>query len=230
MKKAVFLFDIDKTCYNGFSQGDLMKSEVAAGLYSKKEVDGVIADIRKRYLEKETYEELAEQYLRDMAALLAGKKRADMYEHAKEFFTKNIGKLSDFLPDIRKEYADSHDFYFLSSGLDYSVQAMAELFDMTGYAATTPKMVNGVYQNELAVDISRASDKAREAARIMKGYGIEGSIAFGDSIADAGMMEHTKYGVCVHPSKELENMALQKGWAVVKKRNAVFAKVKELLG
>ncbi|MDV0446434.1 hypothetical protein MsAg5_02680 [Methanosarcinaceae archaeon Ag5] len=230
MKKAVFLFDIDDTCYNGYSPGDLMKAEVAGGFYKKEEMDGLIADLKEKYMEKEPYEELAELYVRDMAKILAGKDRNILYEHAKTVFEKNIDKLNDFLPAIIDRYGKTHDFYFVSGGFDYSVQAVADIFGAAGYAATTLKTKDGVYQNEIIKDMSYAADKSREAEIIMKKYPKKGSIAFGDATADAGMMKFTEFGIYVHPNDKVKELAAKNGWNVVDDRKAVFQKVVDLLG
>ncbi len=230
MQRSVFLFDIDDTCYNGFSQGDLMKAEVAAGFYSQQELAGIIADIKEKYHEKEPYEQLAEAYVHDMATLLAGKNRQALYRHARDFFGAHQDKLNDFLPALLTTYSATHDSYFISCGLDYSVQAIADLMQLTGYVATTLKTIDGVYQNEITIDLSKASDKATQAKTIMERYPLAGSVAFGDSIADAGMMRHTQYGVCVAPKPDLAAAAQQNGWQVVPQRTAVVPAVKALLG
>lgn len=230
MSKNVLLFDIDRTCYNGLSQQDLMKAEIEAGFYSKEDVDAIVASLKGQIAAKQPYEALAEDFTTEVAKLYAGCSQEALYQHAKAFYTAHIEKLSDFLPDVLQKYHDTHDAYLLSGGFEHSVRAIADIFAVTGFVATTPEVVDGVYQDEIRIDMSYASDKEREAKKIMARYPLAGSIAFGDASADEGMMRHTQYGICVNPEAELRADAPKHDWFIIDDRTQVFAKVVELLG
>ena len=82
--------------------------------------------------------------------------------------------------------------------------------------ATQLEIVDGKYTGEIEY-YAYAEEKARAIRALAeeRGYDLEGSFAYSDSITDVHMLEVVGHPHAVNPDRELRKVAIAKGWPVL---------------
>ncbi|MEZ5174813.1 MAG: HAD family hydrolase [Acidimicrobiia bacterium] len=129
------------------------------------------------------------------------------------------------LHDVRREargLIDLHDdagrdTYIVSASPVEIVGRFADEMGMTGGIGTVSEIVDGTYTGNLAEPFCYGEGKAdairRMAAR--QGYDLARSYAYTDSAGDLPMLDVVGHPVAVNPDRELEAIAMHRGWPVV---------------
>jgi HAD superfamily hydrolase (TIGR01490 family) len=103
----------------------------------------------------------------------------------------------------------------VSSSPEEIVEPFARMLDIDRWIATRPQIVDGKYTGELDFYAygSHKADAIKEMAA-RDGLRLEGSFAYTDSITDVPMLEAVGRPVAINPDKELERLALDRGWDI----------------
>lgn len=129
------------------------------------------------------------------------------------------------LDDVRREargLIDLHahagrDTYIVSASPVEIVGRFAEAMEMTGGIGTVAEIHDGVYTGALAQPFCYGEGKAYaiEAIARQRGYDLDRSYAYTDSAGDLPMLEIVGHPVAVNPDRDLERIALTRGWPIV---------------
>lgn len=129
------------------------------------------------------------------------------------------------LDDVRREarglidlhHAAGRDTYIVSASPIEIVADFAEAMEMTGGLGTVAEVIDGVYSGELAEPFCYGDGKAHAIQKVAaeRGYDLELSYAYTDSIGDLPMLERVGHPVAVNPDRALETVAYQRGWPIV---------------
>lgn len=108
------------------------------------------------------------------------------------------------------------DTYMVTASPIEIVARLAEELGMTGAIATVAEIVDGRYTGRLAAPFCYGEGKAIAIAQLAqeKGYDLERSYAYSDSVSDLPMMEIVGHPVAVNPDRALERIARSRGWPI----------------
>lgn len=135
-------------------------------------------------------------------------------------------------PESRKLIAMHHeagrDTWIVSASPQGIVEPLSGALGMTGAIGTRGAVVDGRYTGELDGPFIYGPGKAQAIEKLSsdRGYDLELSYAYSDSVSDLPMMEMVGHPVAVNPDSELEDVARERGWPIVifaRKTKRVFA-------
>ncbi|MGH8952240.1 MAG: HAD family hydrolase [Acidimicrobiia bacterium] len=124
-------------------------------------------------------------------------------------------------PESRKlinlHHEKGRDTWIVSAAPHEIVEPLARSLGMTGAIGTRGRVVAGHYTGELEGPFVYGAGKVEAIEKIAgdRGYDLERSYAYSDSISDLPMMESVGHPVAVNPDSELDSVAHERGWPVV---------------
>ncbi|MCC7292024.1 MAG: HAD family hydrolase [Phycisphaerales bacterium] len=104
----------------------------------------------------------------------------------------------------------------VTGSIDFLIAPLAQALSADDVIAPALVERDGVFTGELDGPPVGEAEKARRVSRFAEEHGIDlaGSYAYGDSIADAPMLERVGHPVAVNPDGKLSAMARQRGWRI----------------
>lgn len=218
MANAAAFFDLDRTLISGASafpfgveawrQGlatsaDIIKWAVAAlsFLLTGDKGDGATMDIRAEFL-----------------ARVEGASVEDLDQIGQAVLPRLVSRVR---PESRKLVAMHHeadrDTWIVSASPHGIVEPLAASLGMTGAIGTEGEVVDGVFTGKLGGPFIYGPGKAQAIEQLAseRGYDLNLSYAYSDSISDLPMMEVVGHPVAVNPDSELAAIARDRGWPVV---------------
>ena len=143
-------------------------------------------------------------------------------EVLQEVSARVLPKLSDRVrPESRNLVKMHHDAgrdtWIVSASPHGIVAPLASTLGMTGAVATKGKIVDGYFTAELDGPFVYGQGKVEAINTLAaeRGYDLQASYAYSDSISDLPMLEAVGHPVAVNPDGELESVAHDRGWPVV---------------
>lgn len=118
---------------------------------------------------------------------------------------------------IEMHHQRGRETWIVSASPHEIVEPLARSLGMTGAIGTRGKVVAGHYTGQLDGPFVYGPGKAEaiDKLRSDRGYELELSYAYSDSISDLPMMEMVGHPVAVNPDSELERVAHERGWPIV---------------
>jgi HAD superfamily hydrolase (TIGR01490 family) len=218
MANAAAFFDLDRTLISGASafpfgveawrQGlatsnDIAKWTVAALTYliAGDKGDGSTTNVRTEFLTR-----------------IEGASVADMELIGQAVLPKLVSRVR---PESRKLITMHHeagrDTWIVSASPHGIVEPLAASLGMTGAIGTKGEVLDGHFTGRLDGPFIYGSGKAEaiETLASDRGYDLNLSYAYSDSISDLPMMEQVGHPVAVNPDSELDTIAHERGWPIV---------------
>jgi HAD superfamily hydrolase (TIGR01490 family) len=218
MANAAAFFDLDRTLISGASafpfgveawrqglatSGDIAKWSLAAVSFvvTGDKGDGSTTDLRSEFLTR-----------------IKGSRVADLDMIGQAILPKLVARVR---PEARKLITMHHeagrDTWIVSASPQRIVEPLAASLGMTGAIGTEGRVVNGRYTGELQGPFIYGPGKAQAIEKLAadRGYDLDLSYAYSDSVSDLPMMEAVGHPVAVNPDSELDNLAHERGWPVV---------------
>ncbi len=218
MANAAAFFDLDRTLISGASafpfgveawrQGlatskDITKWTIAALTYliAGDKDDGSTTDLRTEFL-----------------ARIEGASEADMELIGQAVLPKLVSRVR---PESRKLISMHHeagrDTWIVSASPHGIVEPLAASLGMSGAIGTRGEVVDGYFTGRLDGPFIYGSGKAVAIEKLAsdRGYDLDLSYAYSDSISDLPMMEIVGHPVAVNPDSELDTIAHERGWPIV---------------
>jgi HAD superfamily hydrolase (TIGR01490 family) len=215
---AAAFFDLDRTLISGASAFPFAVEAWRAGLATNREI--------------------ARWALAALTFLLTGDKGGDVSDNTRaEFLGKVAGVSVDQLDSIAREMLPNlvndirpeskkllhmhHDAgretWIVSASPQAIVEPLASALGMDGAIGTRGKVIDGHYTAELDGPFVYGDGKATAIRSLAeeRGYDLEKSYAYSDSISDLPMLETVGHPVAVNPDGELERIAYERGWPIV---------------
>jgi HAD superfamily hydrolase (TIGR01490 family) len=123
---------------------------------------------------------------------------------------------------IEEHQAVGRDVVLVSASGEEIVRPIGELLGVTDVIATRMGVVDGRYSGK--IDFYAAGPAKAEAVRSMaaeKGYELEDSYAYSDSISDLPLLEAVGHPTAVNPDRALRRVAAERQWPVQEFRHPV---------
>ena len=218
MASAAAFFDLDRTLISGASafpfgveawrQGLASSSDIAKWTFAALSFvvtgdkgDGSTVDLRSEYLGR-----------------IKGSRVADLDMIGQAVLPKLVARVR---PEARKLITMHHeagrDTWIVSASPKRIVEPLAASLGMTGAIGTEGRVVGGRFTGELEGPFIYGPGKAQAIEKLAsdRGYDLDLSYAYSDSVSDLPMMETVGHPVAVNPDSELDHLAHERGWPVV---------------
>jgi HAD superfamily phosphoserine phosphatase-like hydrolase len=227
MKKVltqIALFDFDGTLSQGYISMEFLYWLTEQNIYPQ-ELCRQQKDLAQGNKEgRVSYEDWCDQWGILWAKGLAGQKVSVVEKAAKDFFEK-------FKVNI---YPSSYKLIQLIKSRGFrTMQVSTAAFEVTSLAekelaidethSTQVGTENGVYTDQLLTKFHMPIGKKEFIEKLITcgEYDMSTSMAFGDSIHDAAMLEKAKFPIALNPTKELADLARKNNWLILNHHNVV---------
>ncbi|QPK94111.1 HAD-IB family hydrolase [Actinomyces sp. zg-332] len=218
MKNVCVFFDLDKTILSTSSSMALRKPFVKAGITTRgKNFIGILSQLE--YLLFGANDEKTEKMKERIANLSIGINIKQLEEITDKSFDKYIyPKCYSHMLDLIEIHKASHyETVLASASTEQIVKPIAKHLNMDHYLGTTLE----VEEDEFTGNVKRfmySKEKAFAAKKLAEqnNWDLENSYAYSDSITDLPLLELVGNPVVVNPDKELERIAINRNWRIIK--------------
>ena len=132
---------------------------------------------------------------------------------------------------IRRHQANGRDVIIVSASGAELVAPIADLLGAEHWIASRMEIANGVYTGEITFyAYGQAKADAIKELAAARGYDLDASYAYSDSITDAPMLGAVGHGFVVNPDRALRRAAAVNGWGVLHFRTPVALRKAEAAG
>lgn len=218
MANAAAFFDLDRTLISGASvfpfgveawrqglatTGDITRWGLAAMafLLAGDKDDGSSIQVRSEFLTR-----------------IKGASVRDLDELGQAVLPKLVSRVRPESRNLITMHDEaSRETWIVSASPQGIVEPLAASLGMTGAIGTKGQIVAGKFTGELDGPFIYGPGKATAIEKLAadRGYDLNLSYAYSDSISDLPMMELVGHPVAVNPDSELETIAHQRGWPIV---------------
>lgn len=223
MVRAAAFFDLDKTIIATSSATAFSKGFLAEGLLTRRSVVAS-AYAQLAYLlgsaDAAATERLRAQLSRTVAgwdvATVSAVVRATLHESIDPTVYAEAVEL------IAEHHAAGRDVVVVSASGAEVVEPIAQMLGADAAVATRMAVVDGRYTGEIefyAYGENKASAVRDLAAA--RGYDLDASYAYSDSVTDAPMLAAVGHGFAVNPDRALRRLAAEHDWGVLTFRRPV---------
>jgi HAD superfamily hydrolase (TIGR01490 family) len=210
-------FDLDKTIIARSSSFAFSKPFQAGGLISRR------AMLRSAYaqfvyLVGGADHDQMEKMRQFMSQLTAGWDVATVREIVADTLHRVVDPIvyDEAVSLIEEHRRAGRDVVIVSTSGAEVVEPIGVMLGADDVIATQLEIVDGKYTGEIEY-YAYAEEKARAIRALAdeRGYDLEGSFAYSDSITDVHMLEVVGHPHAVNPDRELRKVAIAKGWPVL---------------
>jgi HAD superfamily hydrolase (TIGR01490 family) len=216
--KAAAFFDLDKTLMEGSSAFQFARAAYKNGQLSRRQLARDIRANIKFRLEGSTDEATAE--LRDRVfESLAGQRVVDLQRLTPDVLAGVLPRLYPQMLHVAWEHQDAGRAVFIVTAASQEMaEILAHVLHFDGGIGSRSEVHDGVYTGRPAGPFTYREGKAeaiREVAR-EQGFDLAECYAYSDSESDLPMMRTVGHPVAVNPDAELERVARDEGWQIMR--------------
>lgn len=216
-------FDLDGTLIAGSANIPLALAAFKAGFVTPAEL---LRDLHHNlsFLLKGASDERSAQVRDRILAAVEGRRVADLVALADGFMDALVAKVHPAAQTVLEEHAAAgRDRVVISASPTEIVSRFADALGLELGVGTTAEHESGVYTGRLAGPFCYREGKA-EVLRILaeeRGYDLEASYAYSDSLSDLPMLRAVGVPVAVNPDAALRRLAEEEGWTIVETSTVV---------
>ena len=212
LQPRLAVFDCDGTLWNLDSGEGFFYWEMEQGLLPQK----IAGWARARYEDYRAGRVGEEQMCGEMVTIHEGIEDAALAEAAERYFAQHVVPriFPEMLDLVRRLTAAGCEIWAVSSTNDWVINAAARSFGiaLNHVLAASVRRENG----RATACLVRVPTDELKAAAIREVIGRTPDAVFGNSMHDAAMLELARYAFAVNPNRDLEQLAMQRGWSVYK--------------
>jgi HAD superfamily hydrolase (TIGR01490 family) len=218
MTRAAAFFDLDKTLMEGSSALHFARASYRAGMRTRRQIAG---DVWKnlRFRMRGSTDAETEALRQGILDALAGQRVIDLQRLGPSVLA---GILPAVYPQILREAWDHQDagrraFIVTAAGQEIA-DAMARVLVLDGGLGMRSEVIDGVYTGRPGGPFTYREGKAEAIRQLAERERIdlEQSYAYSDSESDLPMLRLVGHPVAVNPDRELERVAREQGWRIVR--------------
>ncbi len=225
-------FDLDKTIIATSSSAAFSRPMMKEGLFTR--ADAIRAAYAHFLFSIGGADERQTSRLRDaLSELVKGWDVAKVTAVVDETIHELIDPVvyDEALALIRSHQADGHDVIIVSASGAELVAPIADLLGAEHWIASRMEIANGVYTGEITFyAYGQAKADAITELAAVRGYDLESSYAYSDSITDVPMLSAVGHGFVVNPDRALRRAADANGWGVLRFRTPVALRKAQATG
>ena len=216
--RGAAFFDLDKTLMEGSSAIHFARAAYRSGMLSRRQiVRDLWANVRFR-LDGST-DEGTEALKRRVLDSIAGQRQRDLARLGPEMLA---GILPLVYPEMLRVAWDHQDAgrpaYIVTAASQELADVLARVLVLDGGIGMRSEVKRGVYTGRAAGPFTYREGKARAIGELAEREGIDlsASYAYSDSESDLPMLRAVGHPVAVNPDRELEAVAREEGWQIVR--------------
>ncbi|MFC8731423.1 HAD family hydrolase [Luteimicrobium sp. NPDC057192] len=214
---AAAFFDLDKTIIATTSTSAFARDFYAHGLVSHADALRS-AYAHFLYLVGSADADQTERLRAQLSTLVAGWDVAQVKEIVAEALDSTINPhvYAEAVELIRRHHEGGLDVVIVSASASELVEPIAAVLGADAYVATRMEIVDGRYTGR--IDFYAYGEHKADAVRELaaeRGYDLDASYAYSDSITDLPMLGVVGHAFAVNPDKALRAAALERGWGVL---------------
>ena len=216
--RGAAFFDLDKTLIEGSSAIHFGRAAYKAGMVSRRQLArDAWANVKFR-LEGSTDE--STQALRErILASIAGVRQRDLARLGPEVLTGVLPLLyREVLSEAWRHQDEGRPAYIVTAAAQELADVLARVLVLDGAIGMRSEVEDGVYTGRLAGPYTYRAGKAEAISRLAEEEGIDlgACYAYSDSESDLPMLRLVGHPVAVNPDRELERVAREEGWEVMR--------------
>lgn len=218
MAHSAAFFDLDRTLISGASAFPLGLEAWRQGLASNTAMAKWAVSALSFKLRGDKDSSTSDRVKADFLASIAGSTVSSIEGVGSAVLPRLSSRVR---PESRKlitmHNEEGRDTWIVSASPKELVEPLAASLGMTGAVGTEAEVVEGHYTGMLAGPFVYGAGKAEMIEKLAsdRGYDLERSYAYSDSISDLPMMELVGHPVAVNPDSDLERVAHERGWPIV---------------
>jgi HAD superfamily hydrolase (TIGR01490 family) len=211
-------FDLDKTLIEGSSGVHFARAAFRSGMIGRRELVGDLWANVKFRIQGSTDAGSNEIRGRILQAI-AGTPVKDLQRLGPEVLAGVLPRIYPEVLEAAWAHQDAGRPVFIVTAASHEMaELMAHVMVLDGGIGTKSEVRNGVYTGEPDGPFTYRSGKA-EAIRAVaaeRGIDLEASYAYSDSESDLPMLQAVGHPVAVNPDSELEKIAREGGWQIMR--------------
>lgn len=216
--RVAAFFDLDRTLIRGSANYPLAIAAFRAGLVPWREL---VADtINAVRFQRHGSTDSGSAALRERILLaVKGLRQADVIHLGDQVAPRLVHRI---IPQSARLLAEHHgrgeDRIVVSASPIEIVGGFAGAIGLEGSVATRGEVdADGCYTGRLDGEFCYGAGKVIEIEKLAaeRGYDLDRSFAYSDSLSDLPMLERVGHPVAVNPDRELRVLAAERGWPVV---------------
>ena len=211
-------FDLDKTLIEGSSGVHFARVAYRSGMIGRRELLGDLWANVKFRLEGST-DAASEDIRRRILDAIAGTPVKELRRLSPSVLA---GILPRVYPEVLRTAYDHQDAgrpaFIVTAASHEMAELLAHVLVLDGGIGTRSKVLNGVYTGEPDGPFTYRSGKAQALVEVAaeRGIDLSASYAYSDSESDLPMLEAVGHPVAVNPDSELERIARERGWRIMR--------------
>jgi HAD superfamily hydrolase (TIGR01490 family) len=225
-------FDLDKTIIATSSSAAFSRPMMKEGLFTR--ADAIRAAYAHFLFSIGGADEKQTSRLRDaLSELVKGWDVAKVTAVVDETIHELIDPVvyDEALALIKRHQANGRDVIIVSASGAELVAPIADLLGAEHWIASRMEIADGIYTGEITFyEYGQAKADAIKELAAARGYDLESSYAYSDSITDAPMLRVVGHGFVVNPDRALRRAAATHGWGVLRFRTPVALRKAEAAG
>jgi HAD superfamily hydrolase (TIGR01490 family) len=221
LRPAAF-FDLDRTLISGACGFYWSRAAAKAGLIGRRVLaEHAYRNIRFRM--SGSTDAGTDRVMKQLSDIIRDKPVSD-FEHLNPGVVKAV--MPRLYPEIlelaREHQRAGRPIYIVSAATHDTVSMIAEELGFDGASGTRLQHVDGIYTGNLDGPFSYREGKVEGMRALAKSESVslEDSYGYSDSESDLPMLRAVGIPVAVNPDKELERVAREEGWEIIRAKRA----------
>ncbi len=217
-ERGAAFFDLDKTLIEGSSGVHFARAAYRSGMIGRRELLGDLwANVRFR-LEGST-DAASEDIRGRILDAIAGTPVKELQRLGPSVLA---GVLPRVYPEVLRTAYDHQDAgrpaFIVTAASHEMAELMAHVLVLDGGIGTRSTVIDGVYTGQPDGPFTYRAGKALAIAEMAaeRGIDLSASYAYSDSESDLPMLEAVGHPVAVNPDTELERIARERGWRIMR--------------
>jgi HAD superfamily hydrolase (TIGR01490 family) len=216
--RAAAFFDLDKTLIEGSSAIDFARASFKRGLLTRREMAKGLWDNLKFRLNGST-DQSTELLRKRVLDAIAGTRVVDLKRLGPDVFATLLPRV---YPEMLQEAWEHQDagrpIYIVTAASQEMAESLAHVLGFDGGIGTRSEIKDGVYTGRPDGPLTYREGKPEAMREVAEREGIDlsDSYAYSDSESDLPMLRAVGHPVVVNPDAELERVARQEGWRIIR--------------
>jgi len=215
--RAAAFFDLDGTLIPGSANIPLSIAAFKRGWVPKRDLARDVW-FGLHFLLKGASDDRAGAVRDRILRAVAGHRVSDVVGLGDDFITQVANSVTVEARALLAMQADAgRDRFVVSATSQEIVSMLADHIGIEGGLGTRSRIVDGRYTGDLDGPFCYGEGKveAIELLAAERGYDLDASYAFSDSMSDMPMLERVGYPVVVNPDGKMRQEAVRRGWPVI---------------
>ncbi len=216
--QAAAFFDLDRTLVAGSSGIYWARAAVDAGIISRRQMVRLVGANVKFRLRGST-DESTDAIRERLSELVAGRDAMELRRMMPEVLAGVLPRLYPQMLQIAYDHQDAgRKVYIATASSQIVAEMLSDVLGFDGGIGSVPEIVDGKMTGRDSDVFPYREGKAQRITELAEREGIDLAASYGysDSESDLPMLRLVGHAVAVNPDSELEAIAAEEGWDVMR--------------